>query len=214
MTATPALRRGLLRGGQARPRRSEAVATDRLAALYRDHHAAALKAAWRITGDAHDAEDVLQTVFLRLAREGVPDGLDNPAAYLNRAAINAALDIVRARKRRNIIPFEVTRDGEGPSTTTRERHAPPASDGAPDRDAGHGAAELRDRLRIGVAALAPRVGEIFALRYFEGWSNREIATHMGTSESSIGVTLFRARKRLRDTLDVNGENATVGSDDA
>ena len=43
--------------------------------LYREHHARVFRAAYRVTGDATDAEDVLQTVFLRLARRGFYDGL-------------------------------------------------------------------------------------------------------------------------------------------
>ena len=204
MAATPALRRGMpqigprsAQGGAAR-----AASTTRLAALYREHHRMAFKAAWRVTGDAQDAEDVLQTVFLRLAREGLPAKLDNPAAYLNRAATNAALDVVRARKRRKVIPLEAPHAADG---SERPRHAAEevaatATDGAPDRDAAHGAAELRARLRTAVAALSPRMAEIFTLRYFEGWGNKEIAAHLDTTESSIGVSLFRARKQVREAL--------------
>jgi RNA polymerase sigma-70 factor (ECF subfamily) len=210
MAATPALQRGLTRGGPRSVKRESAVdattATARLAALYREHHRLVFKSAWRVTGDAQDAEDVLQTVFLRMAREGLPTDLDNPAAYLNRAAINAGLDVVRARKRRKIIPLEAPRSEDGPARLRGEAEdvAHTATDGAPDRDAAHAAAELRAKLRTAVGTLSPRVAEIFALRYFEGWGNREIAAQLDTSESSIGVTLFRARKQVAAALAETG----------
>ena len=69
------------------------------------------QAAYRISGSSSDAEDVLQTVFLRLLRrgdgsagEGLPRLEPNPEGYLHRAAVNAALDLVRARARARSVP--------------------------------------------------------------------------------------------------------------
>ena len=46
-----------------------------------------------------DAEDVLQTVFLRLLRRrSAADGIENEESYLRRAAVNASLDVIRARQ--------------------------------------------------------------------------------------------------------------------
>ena len=73
-----------------------------LETLFRDHHDRVFRAAHRITGSPADAEDVLQTVFLRLVKsEGAYDLSDNPAAYLSRAAINASLDLMRAGRGRD-----------------------------------------------------------------------------------------------------------------
>src|SRR3569832_1662029 len=61
--------------------------------LFRDHHEQVFRAAYRITGSVTDAEDVLQTIFLRLASNAeTPDLAPSPAGYLHRAAVNAALD--------------------------------------------------------------------------------------------------------------------------
>src|SRR4051812_4158311 len=71
-----------------------------LEALFREHHGAVYRAAYRITGNAMDAEDVLQTVFTRLLRrEEQPDLSESAGSYLHRAAVNAALDLMRRRKR-------------------------------------------------------------------------------------------------------------------
>ena len=74
-----------------------------LAALFAEHGEAMYLAAYRISGNAQDAEDVLQSIFLRLLKRSesqdlAPDIGDNPASYLCRAAINASLDLLRAKR--------------------------------------------------------------------------------------------------------------------
>ena len=64
------------------------------------------RTAYRITGNAGDAEDALQTVFLRLLRRGRnADPLENLESYLRRAAINAALDVIRSRQSDQTVPL-------------------------------------------------------------------------------------------------------------
>ena len=70
-----------------------------LETLFRAHNNRVFRTAYRITGSPAD-EDVLQTVFLRLARgQEIYDLSQNPEAYLSRAAINASLDLMRSRSR-------------------------------------------------------------------------------------------------------------------
>ncbi len=69
------------------------------AELYERHYEAVFRAALRVTGNPADAEDVLQTVFLRvLARGGDVEEVSLPAAYFRRAAVNAAVDVLRRRE--------------------------------------------------------------------------------------------------------------------
>src|SRR5690242_20658382 len=83
--------------------------------LFQEHHGLVYRAAYRITGNAQDAEDVLQTLFLRLLHRGRPLDMDaNPKGYLHRAAVNIALDIIRARRR-------VSSDGSVPETAVDPR---------------------------------------------------------------------------------------------
>src|SRR4051794_23465402 len=78
-----------------------------LEAVFRQHHAMVFRAAYRVTGNAGDAEDVLQTVFLRLVkRDPHADPVDNVASFLHRAAVNAALDLVRSRQNIRNIPLD------------------------------------------------------------------------------------------------------------
>src|SRR4029453_7669367 len=62
------------------------------------------RTAYSVTGSRHDAEDVLQTIFLRLLRRGVPpDFSRNPQGYLYRAAVNLSLNTVRTRNRQPLV---------------------------------------------------------------------------------------------------------------
>src|SRR5271157_5319047 len=75
--------------------------------IFKDHHGLVFRAAYRVTGNADDAEDVLQTVFLRMVkREAGAQPVENMASFLHRAAVNAALDLVRSRQNIRSIPLE------------------------------------------------------------------------------------------------------------
>jgi len=159
-----------------------------LGRLFEEHHRLVYRAAYRITGSASDAEDVLQTIFVRLARRGEAERLDNPAGYLRRAAVNTALDVLRRRPA--LVQLEVARRAD-PGLDVDTHHA--ASDL-------HEVGELRRSLRQALARLHPRAAEMFALRFLEDRGNREIARLMGTSAAVVAVTLHRARARLRRDL--------------
>jgi RNA polymerase sigma-70 factor, ECF subfamily len=153
--------------------------------LFVTHHEKVFRAAFRVTGNSSDAEDVLQTVFLRLLRnEHDFASVDDAGNYLYRAGVNAALDVVRARK-------------SSPSTELDE-HSPPATGWKPDRS--HHSPELRERLRAAVAQLHTTAAEMFVLRYFEGYDNSEVARILNTTEGTVAVTLHRSRTRLQKEL--------------
>src|SRR5215470_5474841 len=72
--------------------------------LFRDHSKLVYRTAYRITRNAQDAEDVLQTIFVRLlGRQFPPDLQKNPSAYLYRAAVNLSLDTIEKRKNHVVI---------------------------------------------------------------------------------------------------------------
>ena len=143
-------------------------------------HGLVFRTAYRITGNAADAEDVLQTVFLRLAgRDSSSATVENEAGYLRRAAVNAALDIVRSRQSMPTVP--IIEDTSTTSSCTELR-------------------EMREALRRALARLNPKWAEMFALRYFEGYSNPQIAKSLGISQVLVAVTLHRARKQLQNDI--------------
>ena len=168
-----------------------ALATDcrDLADLFRANHKSVFRAAFRITGSVADAEDVLQTVFMRLvSSDGRRDLSPNPEGYLYRAAVNASLDIVRNRSRANSTSLD----------TVDADQAPRSLANSPEEDIVE--MELRDLFREAVARLEGRAAAVFILRYYEGYDNKRIAEILGTSSIVVGVTLHRARTRLRKEI--------------
>ncbi len=154
-----------------------------LEGLFLAHHARALKAAYRVTGILSDAEDVAQAVFLRILQQrACRQAIENPDSYIYRAAINAALDLLRKRRREAAVPVEEAAE-IGASATA-------------ERDCQSG--ELRDWLRRALAELSPTAAEMFVLRYVEDYDNAHIARLMNTSRAVVAVVLYRTRARLRN----------------
>ena len=79
------------------------------AGLYERHYEAVFRTALRVTGRPADAEDVLQMVFVRLLSGTEHDeAARRPAAYFRRAAVNAAVDLLRRRAVRAETPYDDT----------------------------------------------------------------------------------------------------------
>ena len=156
--------------------------------LFREHHQMVISAAYRITGSLADSEDVAQSVFLRLLRGEVGlDGVRNMKAYLQRAAVNAALDLLRSRRESQFLSI---------SEQTEFEFCNPSL--SPDRM--QHASEIRNFLRAALARLQPRMAEMFVLRYVEEYDLREVARMMKTSRAVVAVTLHRVRTRLKKDL--------------
>src|SRR5438105_2419574 len=149
--------------GAAMPTESAQSPPGEIEQIFRDHHGMVFRAAYRITGNSSDAEDVLQTVFLRLVRRDAgAEAVGNMAGYLHRAAVNSALDLMRSRQNARSVPL----DDVAPCLTENASLAP---------DRAHSSTETREWLRGAVARLSPQAAEIFSLRFFEGKDNGEIA---------------------------------------
>ena len=156
--------------------------------LFQEHHDQVFRTAYRVTGSASDAEDVLQTVFLRLVRRNEKIDLSpSPGSYFHRAAVNASLDLLRSRTRSRSVSLEEV----APAATESSEPSPETQ--FVDR-------ELQNQIRRAIATLGPKAAEIIVLKYFEGHSNLEIARMLGTSQMVIGVLLHRARTRLRKEI--------------
>lgn len=156
--------------------------------IFQNHHSVVFSTAFRVTGSAEDAEDVLQTVFLRLLRR--QESLDlspSPGSYLRRAAVNASLDLLRVRSRKGSLP------GDDFDTL-------PSQNGLADPDRRQSDQELRRNLRQAILGLSPKNAEIFTMRFLDGISNRDIAKALGMSQTAVGVALHRARNQVKQEL--------------
>jgi RNA polymerase sigma-70 factor (ECF subfamily) len=152
--------------------------------LFDEHYSLIYRTAYSVTGSREDAEDVVQTVFLRLYRRGAWKGLnENPKAYLYRAAVNEAVSVIRSRRRHILTnnPSELDRPVEPEAADTES--------------------VLRREFLDAIAGLSPSAVQILILRYEHDYSDAEIAKLLGTSRSAIAVRLFRARTRLKRFLE-------------
>jgi RNA polymerase sigma-70 factor, ECF subfamily len=150
------------------------------AELYDRHYATVYKAALRITGNPADAEDVLQTVFLRILNQGArTNPAELPQAYFRRASANAAVDLLRRRV----------------SHAESELHERPGQ-GSTEDDA-----ILKQQLRRAIAKLPEGDAVLFLLRFVEGLSNTELAELFQLEKNNVAVRLHRIRLTLQAEME-------------
>jgi RNA polymerase sigma-70 factor (ECF subfamily) len=150
------------------------------AELYERHYEAVFRAALRVTGSPADAEDVLQTVFLRvLSRSEDDEAAGLPAGYFRRAAVNAAVDLLRRRA----VHAESAYDDRAPHAAVR----PPSL--------------LKEQLRRAIASLDRDDATLFLLRHVEGLSNDELAAMFQLEKNNVAVRLHRIRLRLQREME-------------
>jgi RNA polymerase sigma factor (sigma-70 family) len=154
-----------------------------LEALFREHYELIYRTAYTITGTRQDAEDALQTIFLRLLqREQPPDLKTHAKRYLYRAAVNVALTAVRTRKRRRVTHDVDDLEFAAPEPVPNENE------------------KIEEDLIEAMAQLSPETLEILILRYEHNYSDSEIASMLKKSRTAVAVALFRARARLRKLM--------------
>lgn len=158
-----------------------------IATLARLHGRLVFGAAYRVLGDAAQAEDVQQEVFLRLLEVRESDVRSWPA-FLGAAATRLAIDHVRRQQRwRRLVPQWLLQ----------------AQQSEPGADAASLDAERATRLRHALARLKPREAECFALRFVQGMEIPAIAAALALTANHVSVLLHRAtralERQLRDT---------------
>jgi RNA polymerase sigma factor (sigma-70 family) len=155
--------------------------------IFREFHGFVYRTAYGVTGRPEDAEDVAQTVFLRLFRQGITlDIQRNLKAYFYRAAFNTALSVLRSRRRRRALDHDVK--------------ALPGAEAVADSEISD---ELHRQLEEAMECLTPQSSQILVLRYVHGCDLAEIARIVGTTRSTVAVSLFRSRVRLKKIIRAN-----------
>ncbi len=176
------------RDGAARDAALMARIVARDAAAFRaiaDAHALALRRiAYRMLGDASEAEDVAQEAFLRLwqhaARwQATGSGI---GAWLNRVVVNLCLDRLRRRR------------------FASDEAVPERADDAPNADAVMEADQHRAAVVACIDALGARQRAAIVLTYYEEMSNIMAANALDMNIKAFESLLFRARAALRERL--------------
>lgn len=153
-------------------------------ALARTHYAALHRYAYRLCGNAHVAEDLVQDSLLRAWRS--IDRLRDPAA-----APGWLKTIVRRENARRFERIQ-PRESELPTEELRAERT--------SYDTSTEAFVLRRAIR----ALPAEYREPLILQVLHGLSQQEIAERLGISSAGVGTRLFRARRKLREALGERG----------
>ncbi|MDE2403493.1 MAG: RNA polymerase sigma factor [Sphingomonadales bacterium] len=153
-------------------------------ALVARHAALPHRIAWRMLGEAAEAEDVAQDALLRLWQHAPRWRGDGPgvAAWLTRVATNLCLDRLR---RRRPLPVE---------------DVPERVDDAPLADAVLEAGEDLARVRRALDCLSERQRAAIVLTHYEELPNAEAALVLDMNIKAFESLLLRARRSLRSLL--------------
>jgi RNA polymerase sigma-70 factor (ECF subfamily) len=153
--------------------------------------------AYRMTGNEHDAEDVVQETMLRAFRQlHRYESRSSFSTWLYRIAANCSLDLIHHRRERR--EFKVLPGGDDePTTDMVEQIA--GDDPGPERLAY--STQVQQRVAAAMTELSPQERTAFVLRHFEGQSIDDISAALGVSGSAAKHSIFRAVQKLRRMLE-------------
>jgi RNA polymerase sigma-70 factor, ECF subfamily len=162
-------------------------------ALVERHSRAIYRLAHRMTGNSHDAEDVVQETFLRAYRQlGRFESRANFGTWLHRIAVNCSIDLIRSRRHQE----------SGVDAADLERFEAVADervDPSPERLML--STEVQERVGAAMASLSHMERAAFALRHFEGQSIEEISRALGLKANAAKHSVFRAVRKMRLALE-------------
>jgi RNA polymerase sigma-70 factor (ECF subfamily) len=144
----------------------------------------AFDVAWRLLGNAADADDAVQEAFLDAFNLQARQAVDNWGGLLRRLAARRAIDRLRSRR--------------ATAAAAIEADPPAAASDQPESAAIE--RELAARLRAAVAELPDREATVFSLRHFGEMSNPEIAAALGVTPDAVAMALHKARVKLKAAL--------------
>lgn len=162
-----------------------------------------LRLAYARFGHVHDAQDICQTVLLKLLQE-VRDGkarfkdAEHEKAWIVRVTINACIDLQKAAWNSKVSPLDEPDDTTETAALDRLAGASPLAD-----TSWH--IERDEELHEALAELAPIYREAIYLHYYEGYSAKEIARITGRTTAAIEQHLSRGRTKLRSLLEARGD---------
>jgi RNA polymerase sigma-70 factor (ECF subfamily) len=138
--------------------------------------------AWRILGNADDADEVVQDVFLQAYQYESRNDVSNGVGLLKRLAVCRSLDRLRQRRADSGL--------DGLALFDRES-------GPQEHAIGN---ELEARLRVSLGQLPEREAEVFCLRYFDELANQQIAEALSLTTEAVATAMYKARTKLAAML--------------
>jgi RNA polymerase sigma-70 factor (ECF subfamily) len=160
-----------------------------LAELHRLYRSRLEAVAFRVLGDAAEAEDVVQRIFLGLPGASYR-GTASLWTYLYRAAVNGAVNVLRSRRRREALEQHVVQS----SLVRAEETA------SLDPESRVLEGEILGAVAKGLLEVKPQHRQALVLRIVWDLPNHEIAERLGVPLATVGTWLRRGRQELRAAL--------------
>jgi RNA polymerase sigma-70 factor (ECF subfamily) len=161
--------------------------------LVERHSRYVFNVAYRLTASASDAEDVVQTTFLRAYQQlSRFEARADFRTWLHRITVNCSIDLIRSRRHREV--------GHDPDDLEYQSAARTDHAVAPGPDRLMLSSEIRDRVSEGLARLSASERLAFTLRHVEGLPIRDVAAAMGLKTEAAKNSIFRAVRKMRATL--------------
>lgn len=186
---------------------SDAAAIERTLAGDRDafrvlvdrHSRSVFRLAYRLTGNQHDAEEIVQEAFLRAYQKLEQfEARANFGTWVYRIASNYSIDRMRQRRKEDARI-------EAPSVSSEEGdNRDPldlVADSAPTPEHLTQNLELRKRMQLALNELSEAERTAFVMRHWEGCGIEEISATLKTSSSATKNTVFRSVQKLRKLLE-------------
>ena len=187
-------------------RQSDAMAVERVLAGDRDayrtlverHSRNVHRLAYRLTGNSHDTEDVVQEAFLRAYQKlGQFEARSNFGTWVYRIAANYAIDRMRQRQKEDARrePPDAREDGSEQDPVALVR------DPAPSPERLMQSTQLRREMERALKELSEAERTAFVMRHWEGCGIEDIAAVLKSNTSATKNTVFRAVQKLRRALE-------------
>jgi len=169
---------------------------DSFRVLVERHSRAIFRLAFRMTGNKHDAEDIVQDTFLRAYRAlHTFEARADFGTWLHRVAINCALDHLRRVRRRGEEPYS---GGPAQEEESDPLSSLPSASPTPERL--FFSVELKKKIEGAMAELSDHERAAFVMRHFDGCSIEEIGNALGLRGTTAKNAVFRAVRKLREAL--------------
>ena len=178
---------------------------DAFRSLVERHSRYVFNVAYRLTGSAQDAEDVVQDTFLKAYHQlSRFEARADFRTWLHRIAVNCSIDLIRSRRYREVAHDPVDLE-------PHEHAAAGDAESLPGPERLMLSVEIRDRVTAGMAQLTPSERAAFTLRHVEGLPIREVALAMGLKTEAAKNSIFRAVRKMRAALEPLVEPAHAGA---
>jgi len=162
--------------------------------LVERHSRSVFRLAFRMTGNEHDAEDLVQETFLRAYKQLHQfDARSAFSTWLYRICSNCSLDLIRTRKRRN------ERQASGDQFTLHWLDRVAAPGPSPERLTQSN--QITGQVEAALQRLSETERVAFILRHYEGCDIEEIASALGVQANAAKHSVFRAVQKLRRALE-------------